>query len=74
MSNKWKIIKNDEQAKQEQRICFYCKRYFCTVYQGQRCSGILPQLETLSGLMRQVSELDTCKKFATDKAFKNRTK
>ena len=77
MKNKWKIIEKDEQAKQNQQICFYCKRFFCTEYHhpGCRivCSGVLPQWEWLYWLMRNVRATDTCKKFELHKIFKEKT-
>ena len=73
MANKWKIIEKDEQAEQEQRICFCCERFFCTGYIHPRCrmlcSGILPKWEVLYFLMRNVSANNTCKKFKQDKVF-----
>lgn len=74
MFDKWTIIKNDEQAKQDHKICFYCKRFFCTEYHHPSCrvvcSGVLPQWEFLYFLMRNVKSTDTCKKFETNKIYK----
>ncbi len=74
MQNKWKIIKHDNQAMEEQKICFYCKHFFCTgyIHPGCRilCSGVLPQWELLYFLMRNVSATDTCKKFKLHDVYK----
>lgn len=78
MLKEWTIIKNDENAKHEKTVCFYCKRFFCTGYIHPRCrmlcSGILPQWEFLYFLMRNVRATDTCKKFMIHEAFKQKTK
>ena len=63
---------------EKEKICFRCKRFFCTGYHHPRnrmvCSGILPQWEWLYWLMREVKATDTCKKFALHDIFKQRTK
>lgn len=73
MQNKWKIVKHDNQAKEKQQICFYCKRFFCAGYHHPHtrivCSGCLPQWEWLYFLMRNVSATDTCKKFTLHKIY-----
>ena len=59
-----------------QKICFYCKRFFCTEYHHPRhrmvCSGILPKWDFLYFLMREVKATDTCKKFILHDMFKKR--
>lgn len=77
MQNKWTIIHDDEQAKQERKTCFYCERFFCTEYHDPACrmvcSGILPQWEWLYWLMRNVKATDTCNKFVLHKIFQKRS-
>ena len=62
----------------EQKICFYCKRFFCTGYHYPRhrmvCSRILPQWDFLYFLMREVKATDTCKKFILHNVFKQKAK
>lgn len=78
MQNKGAIIKNDETAKQGQKICFYCARFFCAGYHQPHtrivCSGILPQWDFLYFLMRNVKATDSCKKFKLHEVFKSKTK
>jgi len=56
------------------KICFCCKRFFCTKYHHPRnrmvCSGVLPQWEWLWFLMRDVRATDTCNKFIPHDIFK----
>ena len=60
------------------RVCFFCKRFFCTDYHYPRhrlvCSGGLPQWDWLYFLMREVKATDTCKKFAINKIFEKQKK
>ena len=76
MMDKWKIIEKDAKAREEHRICCYCKRFFCTEYHHPRnrmvCSGILPQWDCLHRLMRDVKAMDTCKKFEMHQAYKDK--
>jgi len=78
MASKWKIIKKDEQARNEHKICCYCKRFYCTKYHKPRnrmvCSGVLPQWDFLYRLMRDVCPTDTCQKFDFHKLHKARLK
>ena len=74
MTGKWKIIHNDEYARKNHKMCFFCKRFYCTAYHHPRnrmvCSGVLPQWEWLYRLMREISATDTCQKFEMHELYK----
>lgn len=78
MFNKWKIIHGDINARNEHKICAYCKRFYCTDYYYPRnrmcCSGILPKWEFLYRLMCEVRATDACKKFEMHKIYKQKMK
>lgn len=73
MLDKWKIIHQDKQARDEHRVCFFCKRFYCMYHKPHShtlCSGILPQWDILRGLMRDVMANDTCEKFEMHELYK----
>ena len=75
MANKWKITDSTEKQQSEQRICFYCERFYGTDYHYPRnrlvCSGVLPQWEFLWFLMREVKPTNTCNKFVLAKMWQD---
>ena len=68
------IIKGNEQARKEDRICCYCKHFFCTSYQHSRprmvCAQGLQKLESLQDKMPDVCATDTCKNFDFSDMYK----
>lgn len=56
----------------EQRVCFYCKHFFCVKYHMLLCDGGLPQWELLTSLMRDVKASDTCDQFELHKIYKQK--
>ena len=68
-------MKNETKIAENKKVCFYCKRFFCTKYHRSRnrmvCSGILPRWEFLWFLMKNVRQNDTCKKFVIDEIWKD---
>ena len=73
MQEEWAIKSKVRKALKDHRVCFFCKRFFCTKYHYPRhrlvCSGIWPQWDWLYFLMREVKSTDTCKKFVINKIF-----
>ena len=71
MKNNWEIKNSTQTQQSEQKICFFCKRYYGSDYHSPHirllCSGVLPQWDFLRFLMREVKPTDTCCKFARDK-------
>ena len=73
MLDKWKIIHQDKQARDKHCVCFCCKRFYCMYHKPHGhmlCSGVLPQWKWLYRLMREVSALDTCRKFEMHETYK----
>ncbi len=78
MQSEWTIKSKDKKALKDHRVCFFCKRFFCTGYIHPRnrmlCSGVLPQWDWLCLFMREVKATDTCKKFMINKIFEKQKK
>ena len=75
MANKWKIVHKDTDARNEHKICCYCKRFYCTFHSPHSymlCSGFLPHWKWLYRLMRKISVTDTCKNFEMHKLYKQK--
>lgn len=72
------IKSGDSRTLKDDRVCFMCKRFFCTDYHYPRhrivCSGILPQWDWLYFLMREIKPSGTCKKFELHEVFKKQSK
>ena len=66
MNNAWIIKHDDLQALEQQKTCFYCKRFFCEYLYNKSwmvCSKKLPKCKWLVFLMRKVKPTYTCNKF-----------
>ena len=74
MANKWEIIHDDEKAQEEERVCYYCKRFFLCQNADMLCSKRLPQWQFLSFLMRKVTPGDRCNNFVLHRVYERRVR